>query len=111
MLFLIFPYQILHCSCNVFDWYFRVHTVLIEQVDCINPESFKRSLGNLFDVLRPTIKTKPLRPPAGIKFEAELGSYHHLPSKGREGFAHEFFVSERSVNFGGIEECDPTFNG
>jgi hypothetical protein len=34
-----------------------------------------------------------------------------LPTEGREGFAHEFFVCERAVNFSGIEEGDAAFDG
>ena len=50
-------------------------------------------------------------PAVGIEFEPELGGDHHLLAEGSEGFAHEFFVRERAVDFGGIEECDAAFDG
>jgi hypothetical protein len=68
-------------------------------------------LGHLLDVLWTAIQPTqtPLR--RGIQFEPELGRYHHLSTEGSEGFAHELFVRERTVRFGGIEECDATLDG
>jgi hypothetical protein len=85
--------------------------VLIEQIDGVDLEALERALGDLLDVLWPTIQPSqtPLR--SGIKFEPELGGYHDLPTEGSEGFAHEFFVRERTVRFSGIEECDAAFDG
>ena len=57
-------------------------------------------------MLRPTIDAWK-----GIKVEPELRGYHDLPTEGGEGFAHEFFVRERPVGFGGVEECDAAFDG
>ena len=34
----------------------------------------------------------------------QFGRYHDSPAKRREGFAHELFVGERTVDFGGIEK-------
>jgi hypothetical protein len=34
-----------------------------------------------------------------------------LDAEGSEGFSHELFVRERTVDFGGIEECDAAFDG
>ncbi len=34
-----------------------------------------------------------------------------MPTEGSEGFAHEFFVCERAVNFSGIEECYAAADG
>ena len=46
-----------------------------------------------------------------IDLEAELGGDHHLVAERSESFAHEFFVRERTVHFGGIEEGDAAFDG
>jgi hypothetical protein len=48
-------------------------TVLVEQIDGIDPESLERALGDLLDVLGPTIQANPLRPPLGSSSEPELG--------------------------------------
>jgi len=38
-------------------------------------------------------------------------TYLLLTAKGSESFVHEFFVRERAVHFGGVEECDAPFDG
>ncbi len=43
--------------------------------------------------------------------EPEFGGDDDLFAEGSEGFAHEFFVRERAVDFGGIEEGDAAFHG
>src|SRR5262249_45394473 len=103
--------QVLHRSRNVFDWHVWINTVLIEQINDLDLESLERGLGDLLDVLRPTIQPHPTRLSVGLKFEPELGGDNHLLAEGREGFAHEFFVCERAVNFSGIEERDAAFDG
>ena len=111
---LTFLNQVLHRPRHVFDWHVRVNTVLIEQVDGIDLESLKRALGDLLDVFWPTIQgwgpPHPSGIELGIEVEAELGGYHHLSTKGGEGFADEFFVCERAVNFSGVEECYAAFH-
>ena len=46
-----------------------------------------------------------------IEPEAELGGDHHLAAERSERFAHELFVRERAVDFGGVEERDAAFDG
>ena len=50
-------------------------------------------------------------PVSGSNVEPELGGDHHLLAEGRQRFAHEFFVGERAVDFGGVEERDAEFDG
>ncbi len=89
--------QLFHCACDVFDGHVRVKTVLIEQINRLYLEPLERGLGDLLDMLWPTIQPYEARRPIGIKFEPELGGYHHLPAERSEGFADEFFVGERAV--------------
>src|SRR6266566_1577015 len=49
--------------------------------------------------------------PAGITSDAELGGDHHLCTHWRQRLAHELFVGVRTVNLGGIEECDTALDG
>ena len=77
---------------------------MIEQIDDIDLEPLEGGLGDLFDVLRPAVQANPLRPAVGIEFKPEFSGYHHLSTERSEGFAHEFFVGEWAVNFGGIED-------
>ena len=56
-------------------------------------------------------KAAPLAAVVGIGLPAELRGDHHLAAEGSERFAHEFFVHERTVHFGGVEERDAAFHG
>jgi len=48
-------------------------TVLVEQIDGIDPEFLERALGDLLDTLGPTIQVNPLRAPLESSSEPELG--------------------------------------
>ena len=85
--------------------------MLIEEVDEIGLESFERGLGDFADVLGSAIDSSQSPLGFGIDFESELGGDHDLITKGSEGLADQFFVRERAVSFGRIEECDTAFEG
>src|SRR5208283_566445 len=108
MLDLAFLNQILDRSRHIFDRYIRVHTMLIEQINRINPKALERGFSDFLDVLWPTIETA-LFP--RINLEPELSGYRHFPTEGGKSFTHKLFVCERAINFGGIEKCDAAFNG
>jgi hypothetical protein len=46
----------------------------------------------------------------GTELEPELCGDDHSTAKGSERVAHQFFVRERAVHFGGVEECDAAFD-
>src|SRR5262245_11116233 len=96
---LAFLNQFLHGSRHVFNRHVRVNTVLIEQINGLDLESLETAFGDLLDVLWPTVQPHPTGLSVGLKFESELRGYHHSPTEGGEGFAYEFFVCERAVNF------------
>ena len=48
--------------------------------------------------------------PFGVEVEPELRGDHHLPAKRRQRLAHQFFVDERAVDLGRIEERDAAFH-
>ncbi len=79
-----FPFLnwVLHRSRYVFDGHVRINTMLIEQIDGIDPESLERGLGDLPDVLGPTIKGWRSLHSSGIGFrtevKTELRGNHHL---------------------------------
>ena len=104
--------QLLHRARHVFDRHVRVDAVLIEQVDGLDLEPLERALDGLLDVLRPAVQPRRARPLiAAAQVEPELGGDHHLLAEGSEGLAHEFFVRERAVDLGGVEERDAAFDG
>ena len=71
VLHLTFLNQVLHRSRHVFDRHVRVDAVLIEQIDDIDLESLERGLGDLLDVLRPTIQAH-LLPRSGPSLNPNL---------------------------------------
>ena len=107
--------QIFHRSGDVFDGHVGVDAMLIEQVDDIDLEPFERAFDGLLDVIGPAVQAWRAFHPAGIgiraEIEAEFGGDHDLLAEGREGFADQLFVSERAVDFGGIEEGNASFDG
>lgn len=71
--------------------------------------------NSLFDMLWPAVQSgwafHPARVKIRIEIKAELGGNHHFFTKGSERFAHEFFVQEWAVNFGGVEKRNAAFHG
>ena len=102
--------QILDRSGHIFNRYLRVNTMLIKQIDDIGLEPLEGFLGDLLDVLRPTIEARRANH-LGTKIEPEFGGNHHLFTEGGESFAHKLFIRERAVNFGGIEKGDASLEG
>jgi hypothetical protein len=101
--------QVLYCPRHLFNRYVRVNTVLIEQVDGVDLESLERRLTDLLDVLGSDYSGHA----AGRRGRSGARTWWRSPpAHGRsEGFAHQLFVRERAVRFGGIEECDAAFDG
>src|SRR5271166_2146726 len=102
--------KIFHSAGGFFDGHVGIDAVLIEQVDHIGPETLERGLGDLLDMFGTAVQPG-LFAGARIKLEPKLGGDHHLPTERSESFAHEFFVCERPINLGGVEECDTAFSG
>src|SRR5208283_5910840 len=95
-------------SGHVFDGHVRVNAMLIEQINRLDLEPLERSLNHTLDARRFAGYTALL---AGVAIESELGGDDHLATERREGFADEFLVRERAIDFGGIEERDAEFDG
>src|SRR3989440_7580143 len=100
--------QVLARPRHILDGHVGVHTVLIEQVDGLDPESLERALGALLDMLWPPILAHLL--PSGTQFEADFGGDHHLLAQGSKRFAHQFFIGERTVTLGGVEKGNAAFD-
>ena len=99
--------QFLDRTGDILDRHVRVDAVLIEQIDHIGLEALQRGLGDILDMLRSAVQSRRSGPRiTAAKVEPELGGDHYLLAKRSEGFANEFFVNVRAVNFSGIEEGD-----
>ncbi len=104
--------QFLHRACDIFDGYARVHSVLIQQIDDINLQSLKRPFDGLLYVLGLAVHTgRPGLVIFASEVETKLGGDHHFAAIGGKRLAHEFFVGERTVDFGGVEESDAAIHG
>src|SRR6185437_13913270 len=103
-LHLAFADEVLHSAGYIFDGNFGIDAVLVKQVDHIGTKALQRSLGGLFDMRRAAVQIGPTERAVGARPEAELGCDHHLVTHWGEGFADEFLIRERAVNFRGIEE-------
>src|ERR1035438_6576073 len=106
---LAFPNQVLHRSRDVFDRHLRIDTMLIEQIDGVDPEPLERRLGDLLDVLRPAVQASLL--PIGVEVEPKFGRNRDLPAEGSESFTYQFLIDVRAVHFRGIEERYAAFHG
>src|SRR5471030_3175832 len=81
--------------------------MLVKEVDTIGLQTPERGLGDGTDAFRAAVE-RVLRVAV---LEAELGSDHHLVAKWRQCLADQFLVDERTVAFGGVEECDTVLEG
>jgi hypothetical protein len=73
-------------------------------------KTLQRSFDNQLDVLGATIRCGPFAIIAGIGLEAEFGSDHDIFAEGSESFTDYFFIDERAIDFGGVEERDTTLD-
>src|SRR6266567_1596030 len=105
---LAFADQVLDRAGDIFDRHARVNAMLIEQIDDARLQSLERRFGHLFDVIGTAVEA-PLLAVFRVDIEAELGCDHHLIANGSQSLAYEFLIRERAIDFGGVEEGNPTF--
>ena len=69
------------------------------------------STACLINVLGPAVETRRSGPViTATQIEAEFGGDDHLLAERSEGFADEFFVRERPINFSRVEEREPALH-
>jgi hypothetical protein len=73
--------EVLYGSRDVFDRNPGVRTVLIVEIDGINPEPFERAFDRLLDMLRTAIQADITLTSIGFVLMAELGGDNYLPTK------------------------------
>src|SRR5262245_41680970 len=78
--------------------------MLVEQVDCVNLETFKRCVSNLFNMVRLAVDSNRMGAALRIEFVPKLGRNDDLVAYRKEGLTHQLFVLERTINFRSIEE-------
>ena len=80
--------------------------MLIEEVDRLGPQPLQRGFGHLPDALGPAVEPVRTARAARTKVVAELGGDDDALPERLERLADEFFVGERAIDLGGVEEGD-----
>src|SRR5262249_23122423 len=94
-----------------FDGDLGIDAMLIEEIDGVDVQTTKGSLGDLADVLRPAVDTAQSARRFGIDLETELGGDDDLIANGSESLAEQLLVRERTVSFGSAQEREAGFEG
>src|ERR1700692_4579828 len=89
--------HILDRASNIFDRNVEVDTMLIEEIDGVNPQSLEGCLSDLPDVLGSAVQGAPLAAIPGISFPAELSRNNDPPAEWSERFPCQFFIQQRAV--------------
>src|SRR5580692_12862632 len=98
--------EIFHCAGNVFDWNFEIDAMLVVEIDMVGLQALERFVADLLDVIGMAVERAPLSTVVRIRLPAELGGNHDFVAERSEAFADEFFVDERAIHLGGVEESD-----
>ena len=101
MLDFAFANQIADRAGDVFDRHVRIDAMLVEEVDAVGLEPRERGFSHLADVRGTAVEACLF---AVLEFEAELGRNRHLIAERAQRLADQFFVRERPVRFGRVEE-------
>ncbi len=104
MLYLSFCDQVSHGSRHILDGHLGIYPVLIENIDDIGLQPFKRRLGNAADMFRPAVDPLPARGTVLLQAETEFRRDDKLVIHSLEGFSQQFLVGIRAVQFGSIKE-------
>lgn len=96
----------------LFDRHRRVSPVLVQKIDGVGLQPFQHRLNDFPNVVRAAaVKPAASLPGFWIDVEAEFRRDHHLIPKRRDRFAYQFFIRERAIGLGGIEECYAPLEG
>ena len=96
---------------DILDRHLRVDSVLVVEVDGVDPEPLQRAVDDLPDDLGAARHPPSWLTLDGIDVPAEFGGDHHLTPVRRERLADEFLVGVRTVDLGGVEEGDAAVDG
>ena len=102
---LALAHELGHGADGVLDGRFRVHTMLIIEVNDIGAQAAQAGLAGGADVLGPAVDAAN----GGVRLtadEAELGGEGDLVAPAGDGAADELLVFEGAVHVGGVEKGD-----
>ncbi len=99
--------QLGHRADGLLDRHFRVHAVLVVEVDPVGAQALERSLDGAAHVLgRAIAHSRPLAVLVAHRAHAELRRDHVRVAITGDRLADELLVFERPVHLGGVEEVD-----
>jgi hypothetical protein len=104
MAHLALPDQFGHRCDGVFDRRLRIDTVLVIEIDSVDPKPHQARLAGVADIIRSTRHAEPLTVRAADI--AELRGDHHGRSPPLDGAAHQLLVASNAIHVGGVEEGD-----
>src|SRR3954462_2973826 len=101
-------YELGHGAHRFFDGDFRIHPMLIQQIDAIGAQPAQRTFHRLTNVRRAAVEPGDL---SAFDLEPKLGGENDLVAFSSNGSAHQLFVGERTVHFRRIEEAATQLEG
>ena len=101
--------QIAHRARDIFHRHRGIDPVLVQQIDPVGPQPRERGIDDRANVIGPAVEVRAGGAVTG-QVEAELGGDHHAVAQRRQRFAQQFFIGERAIDFGGVEQGHPAFH-
>ncbi len=94
--------QMFYGTSHLFDWHFRIDTVLVVKINAVGSQPLQRFLGYLLDVLWPAIESY-----GTIDLETKFGCDYDLVAERLKRFSDKFLTCKWTVNLRRIKECTP----
>src|SRR5207249_7905590 len=88
-----------------------VHTMLVQEVDRIDPQAPERTFGSFLDVRWSAVEATPPRLAVDCRRPSELRRDTDLSTKRSKRFSDQLFVGQRAIDLGRIEERNASIHG
>jgi hypothetical protein len=102
--------EFLHCAERVLDWYVGIDAVLVIEVDIIDAEPSQARLAGAADVIRFSVNISRCEI-FEVALITEFRCEDDFVAPSFNGLADQFFVFERAVHVGGVEQGDAEVKG
>src|SRR5699024_1154706 len=101
-----FIHQIFYGSGNILNRYFRIHPVLVKQINAVSAKTLKHSFDYTLYVLGTAIEARSPLPGLLVNVPAEFGCDYDLIPERLYGLTEDSLAFMWSVCLGAIEEGD-----
>src|SRR5699024_6042381 len=106
-----FIHQIFYGSGNILNRYFRIHPVLVKQINAVSAKTLKYSFDYTLYVLGTAIEARSPLPGLLVNVPSELGCDHDLIPERLYGLTEDSLAFMWSVCLSGIKEGHALFVG